>query len=98
MAGRPEDSEVAAQLGRNLRAARRRARLTQQELARRCCLHPTYISHIERGSALPRVGTMVRLAGSLGVSADELLGGIEWAPPPPAPASPPGSYSVRGSA
>lgn len=98
MADRQADSEVAIQLGRNLLTARRRARLTQQELARRCCLHPTYISHIERGSALPRAGTLVRLAGSLGVSADELLGGIEWTPPAPDPLPPRGSFTVRGSA
>lgn len=98
MADRQEDSDVAMQLGRNLLAARRRARLTQQELARRCCLHWSYVSHIERGSALPRVGTLVRLAGSLGLSADELLRGIEWMPPPPSPSPPAGSFAIRRSA
>jgi transcriptional regulator with XRE-family HTH domain len=98
MAGRPEDNKVAVQLGRNLLAARRRAGLSQQELARRCCLHWSYISHIEHGDALPRVGTLVRLAGSLGASADVLLRGIEWMPPAPAPAPPAGSYAVRGPA
>jgi len=98
MAGHLDEGEVARRLGRNLLAVRRRVGCTQEELARRCCLHPTYVSHIERGSSLPRVGTLVRLASSLGVSADELLRGIEWMPPAPAPAPLAGSYSVRGSA
>lgn len=76
------DREAAERLGRNLSAARRRAGYTQEDLARRCCLHVSYISKMEGGTGLPGINTLVRLARSLDVSADDLLRGIEWTPRP----------------
>lgn len=63
-------------------AARRRTGYTQEDLASRCCLHVSYISKMEAGTGLPGINTLVRLARSLGVSADDLLRGIEWTPCP----------------
>jgi len=43
-------------------------------------LHRTEIGMLERGVRLPRVDTLIKLAGALEVSVDDLVEGIEWTP------------------
>jgi len=62
----------------NLVVARRESGLTQDELADRCNLHRTEISLLERAGREPRLGTLVKLAGSLGVSVETLAAGVRW--------------------
>lgn len=57
--------------------ARRRAGYSQEELGKRCSLHPTEIGMIESGDRLPRSDTLMKLAGGLEVGAELLLRGIE---------------------
>ena len=57
--------------------ARRRADLTQEELAARAGLHKTDVSKMERGRLLPTAPRLRRLCVALGVSADFLLGLVE---------------------
>jgi transcriptional regulator with XRE-family HTH domain len=64
----------------NLRRARRRAGLNQEQLARLASVHRTEVGMLESGARVPRLDTLVKLIGSLEVSADELLDGIEWVP------------------
>lgn len=64
----------------NLVVARRASGLTQEELADRCDLHRTEISLLERAGREPRLGTLVKLAGSLGVSVESLATGVRWDP------------------
>ena len=47
----------------NLRRARQRKQISQEELGFRCDLHRTEISLLERGGREPRLGTIVKLAG-----------------------------------
>jgi transcriptional regulator with XRE-family HTH domain len=62
----------------NLRKARQAARVSQQELGARCSLHRTEISLLERGGREPRLGTLIKLAGALGVSPESLCVGMSW--------------------
>jgi transcriptional regulator with XRE-family HTH domain len=64
----------------NLWPARRRSGLSQEELGFRAGLHRTEISLLEVGGRLPRIDTLVKLAGGLGVEPGELLDGIAWTP------------------
>jgi transcriptional regulator with XRE-family HTH domain len=64
----------------NLRKARQKAKISQEELGFRCDLHRTEISLLERGGREPRLGTIVKLAGSLDVKPEELAAGISWNP------------------
>jgi transcriptional regulator with XRE-family HTH domain len=73
---------VGDRLGRNVFMARRRAGLSQEKLAARAGLHRTEISLLENGGRIPRVDTLMKLAGALEVPASELLRGMEWKPPP----------------
>jgi transcriptional regulator with XRE-family HTH domain len=75
-------SGVGQRFGRNLFMARRRADLSQEALAARAGVHRTEISLLENGERIPRIDTLMKIAGSLEVSASELLQGIEWKPPP----------------
>jgi transcriptional regulator with XRE-family HTH domain len=72
------DGPLAVRLGENLARRRRRAGLSQDELAVRASLHRTEVSLLERGMRLPRLDTAIKLAAALGVALDELTEGIEW--------------------
>lgn len=72
--------DIAARFGDNLARCRKRADLSQDELSVRASLHRTEISQLERGLRLARVDTLIKLIGSLEVSADELLAGLSWDP------------------
>jgi transcriptional regulator with XRE-family HTH domain len=64
----------------NLRRARDAAGISQEELAKRCEVHRTEISLLERGGREPRLGTMVKLAVALGTTPQALCAGIAWDP------------------
>jgi len=60
-------------LGSNLRAARKRLGLTQEEVAERSGVHPTEVSRIEAGKRDPRISTLLRLARAVEVEPGRLL-------------------------
>jgi transcriptional regulator with XRE-family HTH domain len=64
----------------NLRRARRKQGISQEELGFRCELHRTEISLLERGGREPRLGTIVKLAGALDTTPAKLCAGIHWLP------------------
>lgn len=64
----------------NLRKARQKKEISQEELGFRCELHRTEISLLERGGREPRLGTIVKLAGALEIAPEELIAGIRWQP------------------
>jgi transcriptional regulator with XRE-family HTH domain len=72
--------DIAAVFGDNLARCRKRADLSQEELSVRASLHRTEISQIERGLRVPRIDTLIKLSGSLEISAAELLDGLDWKP------------------
>jgi transcriptional regulator with XRE-family HTH domain len=64
----------------NLRQARTRMGISQEELGYRCELHRTEISLLERAGREPRLATIVKLAGALETTPGELCTGIGWLP------------------
>jgi transcriptional regulator with XRE-family HTH domain len=73
-----ERKAVAERFGANLQRARRDAGHSQEAFAAICGLHRTEVSMIERGARSPRIDTLVKLAGALEVTPNELLAGIDW--------------------
>jgi transcriptional regulator with XRE-family HTH domain len=71
---------VARRFGENLTSAREEAGITQEELAYRASIHRTEVGLLERGGRVPRIDTLVKLAGALGVEAKDLLSGLSWQP------------------
>jgi transcriptional regulator with XRE-family HTH domain len=76
---------VARRFGQNLRHARRRAGLSQEQLGLRASLHRTEIGLLERGARVPRIDTLVKVAAALAIAPEELVAGIEWTPGAPDP-------------
>jgi transcriptional regulator with XRE-family HTH domain len=72
--------DVAARFGENLVRCRMGAGMSQEELAHGSSLHRTEIGLLERGARIPRIDTLVKLAGALSVSPNVLIEGIEWTP------------------
>jgi transcriptional regulator with XRE-family HTH domain len=64
---------VCGDLGRNLRRARERLELTQEEVSERSGVHATEVSRIEGGKRDPKVSTVQRLAKAVDVTASDLL-------------------------
>lgn len=60
--------KLVAILARNVRARRRELGLTQEALAERCGLHPTYISGIETADRNPSLKALGQLAAALEVA------------------------------
>jgi transcriptional regulator with XRE-family HTH domain len=70
--GRPDDPRVG-NLGQNLRVARLRLELTQEQVAERSGVHATEVSRIEAGKRDPKVTTVERLAAAVEVPPGRLL-------------------------
>jgi DNA-binding XRE family transcriptional regulator len=60
-------------LGRVIARLREAAGISQEELAERAGVHRTYISQLERGIKSPTLNILVKVSGSLGVRASELI-------------------------
>lgn len=71
---------VGERFGTNLRRCRKRARLSQEEVALRAGLHRTAVGMLENAQRLPRIDTLVKLSAAVDAPIDELLAGIEWIP------------------
>jgi len=72
--------DIATAFGKQLKHCRKRAGLSQEEVAVRASLHRTEIGLLERGERLPRIDTMIKLAGALRVPPAELIEGMRWSP------------------
>lgn len=80
----------------NVVLQRDRAGLSQGMAAERSGLHITQISLLERGLRLPRLNTIVKLAGAFEVEPCELLTGMTWRLARPT-VERPGAYVPQGS-
>ena len=65
--------ESAAVIGANVAILRKRAKLTQKQLAEACGISTPRISEFESGLANPTVETLERIASELGVTVSRLF-------------------------
>lgn len=70
---RMTDAELAALIGRNVRAARTAAGLTQLELAGKCGMAMPHVSRLEKGTHLPSVNTLKKVSDALKVPICQFL-------------------------
>jgi transcriptional regulator with XRE-family HTH domain len=61
-------------LGANIRKARTRLSITQEQMAEQLEMSPEVYGRMERGLIFPRVERLVDICEKLGVSSDQLLG------------------------
>ena len=71
--GVESDTNILAVLGRNLRAARLSAGLTQQEVAARAGIASTIVAQIESGCSDPDLRLLGTLAEAVGCPAYDLV-------------------------
>lgn len=64
-------------LGNELRKAREKANLTQEELSFGAGVDRTYISQLENDKKSPTVDLLFRLCDAMGVRASELIARVE---------------------
>jgi transcriptional regulator with XRE-family HTH domain len=72
--------DLARRFGETLFLTRRTLCLSQEELAFYADLHRTEIGLLENGRRIARIDTLVKLAGVLEVTSNDLLKGIVWVP------------------
>ena len=73
----PKRDPVLAALGQNVRQRREARELTQEKLAEKAGLDPTYISGIERGLRNPGIRNVAWLAKALGLTTARLCEGVD---------------------
>lgn len=86
--------EGRLRLGANVMVRRLRADISRSDLAARAAITTQRLGQIENGTAVATLDVWVRLAGTLGVSLDELLAGVS--PPEEKPGE--GAYLVKRKA
>jgi transcriptional regulator with XRE-family HTH domain len=64
-------------LGTELRNARRKAGLTQEQVAARARISREYVSQLERGRQSPTVDMLLRVCRILGTSASTIISKVE---------------------
>lgn len=69
------DDIKAYKIGSNIRSARKRADLTQEQLSESIGVTPQYLSDLERGLVGTSVATLMRICTRLNISADYILFG-----------------------
>ncbi len=63
-------------IGNRIKEARNRLGLTQEKLAERIEVSPSYISEIERGTSICSLAVLVSIAEILNLNLDNLINGI----------------------
>lgn len=61
------------EMGRRLRSYRQRAGLTQEQLAERADISATFLGHIERGTRIASLDTVMALCQALDVMPNDVL-------------------------
>ena len=68
------NNNFADKIPDNLVSLRKQQHYTQKELATKAGLNPNYYAKVERGSGIPSLKTLYRLAKALDVTVSEIVG------------------------
>lgn len=70
-------SDLSHEIGKRIRNYRTQLKLSQEELAEKCSLHPTYIGQVERGEKNATIESISRIAAGLNVPLSTLFENLE---------------------
>lgn len=70
-------SELSHEIGKRIRNYRTQLKLSQEELAEKCSLHPTYIGQVERGEKNATIESISKIAAGLNVPLSTLFENFE---------------------
>ena len=68
---------MTKELGKRIRTERIDKKMTQEELAERAGLHPTYIGQVERGEKSLTITSLEKIVEGLGISFSDLFENIQ---------------------
>ncbi len=68
---------LTKELGQRIRSFRTEKGMTQEALAEKAGLHPTYVGQVERGEKNLTIITLGHLTGALDITLQQLFSGIE---------------------
>ena len=72
-------SEIMQTVGSRIRAVRNQCSMTQEELAEKATLHPTYIGQVERGEKNLTLTSLEKIVAALGITFTDLFENMEVA-------------------
>lgn len=72
----PRDADILVRFGERVRELRKKAGLSQEQLADRCELDRTYVGGIERGERNVSLRNIAIIARALGVTISDLTKGV----------------------
>ncbi|MFT3951287.1 MAG: helix-turn-helix transcriptional regulator [Oscillospiraceae bacterium] len=70
-------SNITSEVGQRIRNYRNQLHISQEELAEKCGLHPTYIGQVERGEKNATLETVEKIAAGLSIALNTLFEFIE---------------------
>ena len=70
-------SDIAKTVGRRLRSCRQAQSFSQEKLAERAGLHPTYIGQVERGEKNLTIESLEKIAAALNIPISDVFERIE---------------------
>ncbi len=70
-------SDLSVEIGKRIRNYRVQQKLSQEELAEKCELHPTYIGQVERGEKNTTIESIYKITAGLSVSMSMLFEKID---------------------
>ena len=70
-------SELSSEIGKRIRRYRTQLKLSQEGLAEKCKLHPTYIGQLERGEKNATIESVSKVAEGLNIPLSTLFENIE---------------------
>lgn len=70
-------SSLSNEIGQRIRNYRIQLKLSQEELAEKCGLHPTYIGQVERGEKNATLESISKIAAGLNITLSTLFENIE---------------------
>ncbi|GAB3597498.1 hypothetical protein GCM10027580_26920 [Corynebacterium faecale] len=74
------DKEILIQVGDRIRAARKKAEISQEQLGHLSGLHRTYIGCVERGERNISTLNLLSITSVLGIDAGEIITGLKRPP------------------
>lgn len=69
--------DINAEIGSRIRHYRKEKRLSQEQLAERSDLHPSYIGQLERGMKSPTLESLYKITKGLDISLSDFLKNLE---------------------
>ena len=73
-------SAVSERFAENLKRQLAKSPLTHDEVSMRAGMHRTQIGKLIKGDQIPRLDTLVKVAGALGIKPAVLIEDIVWTP------------------